>query len=535
MRNRLFWLTLLMLSSAILYLAGLDYGHPLPEYSPSTTQKAWLNSATVFHPDAFAYVGIGYRMMVKGDLFPSYYHNPSLNIYSDIALFVLSGALNLPHNAQYGDREIAPFSLYVMGEVLSALFSVLSVSLAYAAGRVAFNWRVGMVTAALVAFSPLSTQHAHYATPNAETIMLATAAFLAAFVVLKYPTRLTYILAGLMVGFTVSARYNAGVVGIVAALAMLAAWRKHHRWTWIVLGMAAIPLAFLVGTPGAIGQARLFLSDFMGILSWYKTAGGGPGWTAPGFWSGEYIHWSYTVLFVVGPIATLFALAGMVALLQDRRWWFVGSLVLYFLVYSVIVLPGKRVNANLLLPLITPIGLLAGYGLVRVWERLNRRYWVGLLIVLLIWPAMLSVWFAHLISIPDTRMQAQAWIYQHIPKGTTIHLLGSYNVPLDPMDYAVKQTYSNEPDDALVPADSAVIVYSDAFDWVVQRDPSLTENPQDVLYTHRLMDSLTAGWKEIALFPRQYWPAQAFPPDDVSYWHQMEIIVFCKPIDCPVQ
>jgi hypothetical protein len=535
-KNRLVWLTVLLICSAALYFAGLDYGYPVPEYSPSTVQKAWLNGDTVFHPDAFAYVGIGYRMLVKHQLFPGYYHNPSVNIYSDIALFLVSGALNLPHHPEYGDREIAPFSLYVMGEILSALYSLLSIALAYAAGKVALNWRAGMVAATLVALSPLSVQHAHYATPNAETIVFATAALLMAFVILKYPTRLTYILGGLMVGFTISARYNAGVIGLVVGLAMLTAWQQHGRWQWVALGVLAIPFAFVLGTPGAIGQFKQFISDFFGILTWYRTQGGGPGWTVANPLTGEYVHWSYTILIAVGPVATFFAVIGELRLIKDRRWWFAGVMALYLLIYSVIALPGKRVNANLLLPLIAPMGILAGYGVVWVWERLKRRYWIALLSLLLFWPALLSVWVAHLISIPDTRMLAQAWIYQHIPKGTAIHLLGSYNVPLDPMDYAVQQTYSFEqqPGDQLVPTDSPIIVYSDATSWVVLRDPSLTENPQDVLSIHQTADILSKDWKEIARFPRQYWPAQALPPDDMSYWHQMEITIYCKPGNCPV-
>ncbi len=60
---------------------------PRPEYSPSTTQNAWLNPATVYHPDAFAYVGIAYRMLLRDDWNPHYYHNPPVNIYTNMGLF----------------------------------------------------------------------------------------------------------------------------------------------------------------------------------------------------------------------------------------------------------------------------------------------------------------------------------------------------------------------------------------------------------------------------------------------------------------
>jgi hypothetical protein len=30
------------------------------------------------------------------------------------------------------------------------------------------------------------------------------------------------------------------------------------------------------------------------------------------------------------------------------------------------------------------------------------------------------------------------------------------------------------------------------------------------------------------------WPGKNLPPDDVSYWHQMGITIYCNPANCPV-
>ena len=541
MKRLLVWMLILLLVSAALYIAALDFGRPLPEYSPSTVQNAWLNGATVFHPDEFAYAGLAFDMMVHRTLNPQYFHNPSLNIYTDMALFWLTGAQSLPYNIKYGTREIAPFSLYVMARFLSALFSVLTVALAYTTGRLAFNRQVGLLTAALVALSPLSVQHAHYATPNAQTITLSTAALLMAVVILRQqkPTLIVYLLGGLAVGLTMAARYNAVVIGVVTGLAMLTAWWRHRSVTPVIVGLAAIPVGFVIGTPGAVFASAKFLSDVQEILNRYKNTGEGPGWTTT---NGLYYHWQYTLLFVVGPVAAVLAVIGLGRLLSRwrARWqdaWIGATLALYLLIYSLSALPGKRINANLLLPLIAPLALLAAYGLVWLWQRFGKWRWimVGLAIALLIWPAVLSIWFVRLLALPDNRLLAQAWIYQHVPKGTMVHLLASYNVPLDPLDYPFINTYGWAADPKSPPWDAPIIVYSDSAAFTALRAPNLSDNPADLADLQATRQKLQAAWIELARFPRRYWPGQNTPPDDVSYWHQMEITIYCNPTRCPVQ
>ncbi len=538
MKRSLVLLVVLLLVSAGLYTAALDYGRPLPEYSPSTVQDAWLNGATVYHPDAFAYVGLPYQMMLQRTFNPRYYHNPSLIIYTNMAMFYASGALSLPHNATYGTREIAPFSLYVMAQYLSALFSLLTVALTYATGRIIFGSRaVGLLAAALTAFSPLMVQHAHYATPNPITITVSTAALLLAVVLLtrRNPHWIVYGAAGFAVGLTTSGRYNAVVIGVVTFLALATVWLRNRRWRPVALALVAIPLGFVLGTPGAIFAFPKFWEDLRYILEWYKVQGGGAGWDSS---SGIVYHWRYTVLFVSGPIAVILALVGGFAALKRIRtsnWqhaWFAGACAIYLAIYTVTALPGLRLNANLLLPLIVPVALFAAYGAVQM----SRRAWISVALAagMLAWPLVLSVLFIRLLSIPDTRMQAQAWIYQHVPKGSTINLFGSYNVPLDPLDYKFTNLYA-----AFAKADdpawnTPVIVYSDSAPFSILRDTATSRNPQDVTQTIDSAKRLRENYIELARFSRMAWPAQDVPPDDVSYWHQMEIVIYCNPANCPV-
>lgn len=89
-----------------------------------------------------------------------------------------------------------------------------------------------------------------------------------------------------------------------------------------------------------------------------------------------------------------------------------------------------------------------------------------------------------------------------------------------------------KPDDPLW--NSQIIVYSDTGPFVALRDPALTENPADIADMEAIINRLQTGWIELARFPRLFWSGQNTPPDDVSYWHQMEIVIYCSPANCPV-
>jgi hypothetical protein len=543
-----YWLyALALLIPMALYTAGLDYGRPRPEYSPSLQQKAWLHPATVYHPDAFAYVGIAYRMLLHDDWDPNYYHNPPVNIYTNLGLFWLSGAGNMPHNKTYGDREIAPYQLYVMAQFMSALYMLMTVALVYAAGRVVFDRRAGIVTAGIVAVSPLIVQHAHYATPNAQTTMISTAALLAALKIAKgrytVPAWSVYLIGGLLVGLTAATRYNAVVVGMITGLAMLTDGWQKRRWWPVALGFAAMPVGLVIGLPGLIFARAFVIQQIRDITDVYQHLGGGDGFTTSRGLEGFFYHWRYTILMVIGPGAALAALVGLILTQthwRSPRWsvaWIGAMLAAYLLVYTLLVLPGKRIQANLLFPLIVPLALLAGYGVVRLWERAGRRtgIMIGLAAVLVVWPAILSGLFVYRIVTPDNRERAQTWIYAHIPRGTAIHVLEPYNVPLDPLDYQVTISYAREVGpDRLREVRVPIIVYSDAYPFLVLRDPALSSE-KGMTREKAIREILETEWIELARFERQPWPGDHLPPDDVSYWHQIEIVIYCHPANCPVE
>jgi hypothetical protein len=41
-------------------------------------------------------------------------------------------------------------------------------------------------------------------------------------------------------------------------------------------------------------------------------------------------------------------------------------------------------------------------------------------------------------------------------------------------------------------------------------------------------------WHTLRHFARMPWPGERLPPDDVSYWSQIGITIYCRPADCPL-
>ncbi len=148
---------------------------------------------------------------------------------------------------------------------------------------------------------------------------------------------------------------------------------------------------------------------------------------------------------------------------------------------------------------------------------------------------MLTALLIYRLATPDTRLRAQEWIYAHVPRGTPIYLLGPYNVPLDPLDYPVTQTYAAETGpEAVRTVDAPILVYSDAYPFVALRDRRLASD-RAIAREEGIRQVLETEWVPVRHFARMPWPGERLPPDDISYWFQVGITIYCRPVNCPIE
>jgi hypothetical protein len=149
-------------------------------------------------------------------------------------------------------------------------------------------------------------------------------------------------------------------------------------------------------------------------------------------------------------------------------------------------------------------------------------------------PLAYSLYFEHMLTRPDTRQLAQAWIYSHIPAGAHVHLTGPYNVPLDAADYLTSQTFGGDqrPLSSVEAARGAtVLVVSDAIRFLLN-----TSNywlPADYAAQQNAFESqLTHGLYEVARFEHPRWPGDDTMITTASYFHNPTIAIYCATMSC---
>jgi hypothetical protein len=520
----------LLLFAAALRLTGIAFGQPNPQYNRSLDPL--LHEQTVLHPDEYFYVAIPYEMLVRGRKLPHFYENPSFLINLNFVTFALTGSGRDADVARWQgltNRSFAPFPLYVIGRVYSALGGLLTVAGVYAAAKLLAGKRGAALAGLLTAISMPLVQHAHYSTTSSLATGFSVMCLAACLMCLKRPNlpRLLWLTAGICAGLAAGNRYNAAAIAIVVFLTGLVALNRHRTQQTamlVMMGYLAVPLTFLLTTPGAIFNFDEFWQQFRFIYGRFASSGG--------VMSGLFYEYRYILIFGTGVLAVPLILAGLYAL-RRPRWQALaaGISLIYLLAYSLVVLNTSTpaIGDQLTLPAIPVWIVLAGIGAGWLLNRLPKhRLMLPLLAALVILlPAIPTLQWLHVLRQPDTRQLMQAWIYANIPRGTKIHLGGSYNVALDAADYQVTRDDVYHMTLAQL-GNSGVdyVVYSDAVAFASRRN-----SPAGLL---------GLGYYEYGTLAKRAWIerphlfGETLLPNNSVYWHNPGIYIYCMRAEhCP--
>jgi 4-amino-4-deoxy-L-arabinose transferase-like glycosyltransferase len=359
-------LAALLLLAAALRIPGLRYGLPFPFLNPdeeSIVPRAWA-------------IGHGER------LDPGWYDYPSLLFY------VLA-----PFEAAFGDPS------YGIARAVAVGIGIGGVAGAWWLGRVAYGNAAGLVSGAACA---VATVHVAYSRMAVTDVLLTAGVTIA--LALLVTDRLEW--AGVAIGLAASAKYP-GVLLLVPLL--VAAW---GRWRRLAVATGAAAAAFVATSPFVVLHAGAAWDDLSRVQRLARA-----GWL--GF---ERDHptpiafldrqWGALGPFLLVGLLGLALAAANIVLFQHKPRLRRADLVLvtFALVYFAQLLTVEAHFDRYVLPLVPVVGALAG----------RIRPLAPVALALLVVPLAWSAQDARELTRTDTRVVAQAWIEEHVPRDALV-------------------------------------------------------------------------------------------------------------------
>lgn len=400
-------LGLVLLVSVGLRLWGLRQGLP---YSYN------VDEATHFVPRAIAFF--------SHDLNPQYFLNPPAYSYLLHIVFELwFGSGDAVSRAFATD----PTRVYVIARVVAAVLGTISVWLTYLTGERLFGRTVALLGAAIFAFAFLPVFYSHLALNDVPTLAPVTLALYGISGVLRRGWRRDYVIAGAGIGLAAATKYTGGYTVLCLLLAAAADGGRGAaliaaRRTAVALLVAAV--AFVIANPYAVLDFNAFRD---GISTQASLAGGAdPEKLGTTVGSGTaYYLWTFT--WGLGWAPTLAAVGGSILLLVRRRLTLALVLVPAPVAFILYMGDQQRFFGRWLMPVFPIVALLGAYGAAELVRWLVRTGRAPLLIagpltaVVMLGQGLASS--AHndsVLSRPDTRNVARAWMVSHVPAGAKV-------------------------------------------------------------------------------------------------------------------
>ena len=400
-------LALLLIVSLLLRLWGIKQGLP---YSYNSDE------AQHFVPRAVAFF--------THDFNPHYFLNPPAYSYLLHIVFELwFGSADAVTRAYTSD----PTQVFVVARVVAAVLGTVAVWLTYLAGARFFNNRtIGLLAAAILGFAFLPVFYSHLALNDVPTLAPVSLALYGTAGVMRRGRMRDYAIAGAGVGLAAATKYTGGITILCLMTAFVSdasggSLRTSAKRCAIAL---AIGLgAFLIANPYAILDFSTFSHGVNSQAS--LAAGEDPVKLGTRADSGTaYYLWTFT--WGLGWVPTIAAIGGAVLLIVRRRIAMVLTLLPAVIAFIIFMGDQQRFFGRWLMPIFPIIAILAAYGgyeLIR-WltaRRVPAPVAGALVAVLLLAQSLVAVIHNDVVlSRPDTRNLARAWMVSHVPAGSKV-------------------------------------------------------------------------------------------------------------------
>ncbi len=361
-------LAAILAGAAALRLVGIQYGLPY---------------GSLLDPDEQNVVPRAWRMVHGGGLDPHFFDWPTLVMY-----------LAAPFQAWEGEPS------YLAGRLVVVAIALGGVAAAWWLGSAAYGTVAAAVAATTTAVATTHVAFSHAAVTDVPLTTLVTVAL-----ALLVTGRLE--LAGVAVGLAAAAKYPGALALVPLAVV---AWKQ---WRRLATAVALSALAFFAASPFVVLRA----ADAWSALRRLQTAHR-RGWL--GFehdrWSG--LAFASHLWDALGPILVV-AVAALVVAFARRRTRADLALGSFTVAYYASLLPLHSHFSRYVLPLVPPLGALAG----------RFRAIAAVSLLLLIVPLTWTIRDDARLTRTDTRVVAARWIERSLAKGNLIAAESSTAVP----------------------------------------------------------------------------------------------------------
>jgi len=355
---------------------------------------------------------------------PHYFVNPPAYTYLLHAVFAVWFGGRAGVSNTYA---LHPTEVFVVARVTAAVAGTIAVGLVYLAGSKLADRRVGLLAAALMAVAFLPVFYSHLALNDVPTLAPIALSLWGTAGVLRDGRLRWYVLAGAGLGLACATKYTGGIVllPLLAAAGVRVAsgdGRRGVAFGGLVLAGVLALVAFVVANPFAVLDFAAFRDGLNHQASAAEDELGKLGLTQ----RSGHLYYVWTFTWGLGFVPLIAGVLGALGtLLWDRRLALV--LVPAPILYVLFMGTQERFFGRWLMPVFPILCFLAAWAVVRGAEALTRRapvvrpalYALGA--VLLVGQGVVySIHDGLVLSRPDTRNLARAWMAANVPPETKI-------------------------------------------------------------------------------------------------------------------
>ncbi|MGI8427947.1 MAG: ArnT family glycosyltransferase [Solirubrobacteraceae bacterium] len=400
-------LVVVLVASFLLRLWGIRQGLP---YSYN------VDEATHFVPRAIAFF--------SHDLNPRYFLNPPAYSYLLHLVFELwFGSADAVSRAYASD----PASVFVVARVLAATLGTAAVGLTYLAGSRLFDRSIGLLAAAIFGLAFLPIFYSHLALNDVPTLVFVALSLYGIAGVTRRGATRDYAIAGVGVGLAAATKYTGGIT----LLCLLMAFAGYGRGRALLPALGRLSLALLLALIAFVlanPYAVLDFSSFQAGVSAQASAAAGQEPFKLGLTPGSGItYYLWTLTWGLGWAPALAGLGGAALLLARRRLAMALVLIPAPIAFVVFMGTQQRFFGRWLMPIFPIVAVLGAYAAVELvrWLARTRRIPVALagavVAILLLSQSVAAVLHNDaVLSRPDTRDLARAWMVANVPAGAKV-------------------------------------------------------------------------------------------------------------------